>query len=249
MSCPKSNQVSGCLRCNLCRTIQQAFTICLVLMSVAFGIVPWVLLWVGGPIEGTYEGRRFFPLAESRSFGWLWFAIPGLLLMILITVWLWCERKRETLTRMRHAIGCLFLIGGIVASWSIYAWPWLSGPNKPNSEIIRDIGLAVAAVLTLVFVIWRERIASEDAGTKRLSVALQNFRRAAQLLECKSAVNKIVGIRMIREIGAKMDEYRCSCLRLVKWVRDNPGGDNFGEVTREAKEAICVLEKKDDGRD
>ena len=132
---------------------------------IVVGTLPWILLEFGvyWPIlRGAYGAEPSFRPNEVGSLG-----IP-LFVGMLATLWLFFEKWcYGSLGRMRHVIAILILTGVAVLSWTTYAWMWLSNGNESNSATIRDIGLAIAAVLTLVFVIWRERIASSQASTAR----------------------------------------------------------------------------------
>ena len=163
---------------------------------------------------------------------------------LLIAIYLCCQiRKKESLGRMRHAIAILGLLGLAIASASIYGWSWLNSGDDSNSGTIRNIALGIAAILTLVFVVWRERIASGTATFDR-------YESAVQMLGDPSVATCIAGIRIIRDLG-RYPGYRTMGLPVLRAFVQDPTPSRPDETKRsrqaavdEANHAIDALSKE-----
>lgn len=221
------------------------FSIVVRVLPILVVALPLLLLHIDidWPIRPACEHCESSPrLYEWISLG---FAI---LATILIIIWLVCEDFRnEQLSKMRHAIAILVLIGLAVASWSTYTWGWLNIGDESNSATIRNIGIAVATVLTLIFVIWRERIASERSGTAKKELNLARFQRGTDMLSSKSEAVRIGGIALLRMLGQE-NEFRETCLHVLLSVRSNSTGDE-GKAAKHAIEALAdqsIAQNKED---
>ena len=158
----------------------------------------------------------------------MWFIFAA---SIGVSLYLGIEKTRlGELPRMRHAIGILFLIGLAIASASIYGWDWLNGDDDSNSATVRNIALGFAAALTLIFVIWRERIASGKATSDR-------FESAVQMLGDPSVATCIAGIRIIRDLG-QYPRYRRMGLAVLNAFVDDPAPSRLGGTVRSRGAAV-----------
>ena len=110
-----------------------------------------------------------------------------------LAMWLaWEKSVRGSLSRIRHAIVILALIGVVIASASAASWEWLNNDADSNSESVQHIALGIAAVLTLIFVIWRERIASGKASFER-------YTSGVRMLGDETMTIRLAGIGIIVE--------------------------------------------------
>ena len=137
----------------------------------------------------------------------------------LIPLWRW-HRSGES-WRMRYAIIALAQIAVAVGYITAYNWDGLNGAGSA-SDTVRNIGLAVAVVLTLLFVIWRERIASNRADDGLASSLAERYRDGARLLMSRKAIERIAGIYLIQELaresispGRRNHHYWEMCLNLL----------------------------------
>ena len=187
--------------------------------------------------------------AEHSAYRELLLAGAGLIATATALLLCFLRRRGET-WRMRYAIGWLVLIGAAIASVAAYHWQWLQGDDSPSATI-RNIGLAVAAVLTLVFVIWRERIASNQASNEFAASLADRYREASEMIASNDRVRRIAGIRLIRELGMNMGlpreirrHYRFMCLDLLNRYKATRRTRNKRDPELQVlNEAIQCLEK------
>ena len=144
---------------------------------------------------------------------------------------------------MRHSIAILALAGLVIASASASSWEWLTDRADSNSQSVQHIALGTAAVLTLIFVIWRERIASEKASFDR-------FTSGVQMLGDANMATRVAGIWIIEDV-CQYPRYRCQGLQVLRAFFKHPTrGNAIFPVSRNradvksAQEAIKGLERK-----
>ena len=153
------------------------------------------------------------------------------------------ERCRHgELPRMRHAIASLLLIGLVIVSASIFAWNWLGSDDESNSATVRNVALGFAAVLTPIFVIWRERIASGKATSDRYS-------KAVRMLDDPNPAICIAGIGIIDDL-CRYPAYRDMGLAVLNAFIEDPAPRQTGGrirsregSIREAKSVIAAWSK------
>ena len=141
-------------------------------------------------------GTRICPTSESCiSAEQVAFVAVAFVISLLVAAVLALTKLRgRSLDRVRHALAVLAISGAAVASASMCVWDWLNGGQEPNSVTVRNVALGFAALLTVVFVIWRERIASGQASFER-------FQRGTNMLNDGNMAVRIGGICIIREVG------------------------------------------------
>ena len=145
---------------------------------------------------------------------------------------------------MRHAIGILGLIGVTITAASVFCWSWLSSNGaSSNSQVIQHIALGVAAVLTLLFVIWRERIAGANAS-------FEQYRTGVRMLGDTNMVTRIAGIQLLEEVG-QYPRWSPLALQVLNAFVSNSTSDDDpdapapeGDDVKSAKDAIQKLDDK-----
>ena len=204
-----------------------SFVVLLALMWDKHRYLVAVLLLVIG-MAGT---AALYGLEHACSWGcafeWdaFYFSLP-------LAVWLTREKcVNESLGRVRAAIAILALIGMVIASASASYWFWLSGDAEPNSQSVQHIALGLAAVLTLVFVVWRERIASGKATFER-------FTTGVQMLGDQNISTRLAGVGIILEV-CENRVYRDQGLRVLRAFANN--NTSASDDVRAAREAIKRL--------
>ena len=131
---------------------------------------------------------------------------------------LWCLQRIGESWRMRFAIAALAQIVIAVGYITAYNWDWLSGSGSP-SDTIQNVGLGIAAVLTLIFVIWRERIASNVAADKLSDSLAERYQNGARMMASGNTIERIAGISLIEELGRRHPRYHAMCLGLLnQWL-------------------------------
>ena len=158
-------------------------------------------------------------------------------------LFLWKLHRKGENWRMRFAIAVVAQI--VVAAGYITAHNWigLNGSAAPT-ETIRNVGLAIAAVLTLFFVVWRERIASNQMEVNLSSSLAERFQHGARLLTSGNEIERIAGIHAIRELAidsmsARTDNcrYYQMCFDLLKQTciyrqRNRSSHEELSEIKR-----------------
>ena len=136
-------------------------------------------------------------------------------------VFLGCLQLAGQQWRMRYAIAGIAQIVIAAGYITAYNWDWLIGSGSP-SDAIQNVGLGIAAVLTLIFVIWRERIASNRADDKLSDSFAERYQNGARLLASLNTIERIAGIRLIEELGRESTwrgrrniRYQAMCLGLL----------------------------------
>ena len=84
-------------------------------------------------------------------------------------------RVKQSFADMIHAILSVSIYFCVVSAWTIALWPWLAGDAGSNVDTIAKIALASAALPTVLFVIWRERIASDASLDQRFNNAINGL--------------------------------------------------------------------------
>ena len=170
---------------------------------------------------------------------------------LLILFLLECLRRGHEEWRMRYATGAIvFAIVG-AGYVTAYLWDGLNVTGNPSTTI-RDVGLAGAAVLTILFVIWRERIASNQADDRLAASLADRYQNGVQMLASQNSFERIGGIGVIRELGGergpsggRQRKYQEASLNLLReWVDyQRKRGLTLTETEdRIAREAIRHLE-------
>ena len=213
----------------------------------AFVFLHWVLIMSKCVISET---TCDFVLTEGNLYGNFLLYI-GLFSSIAVLIKLECWRRRNDEWRMRYAAGVIALTVISAGYFTAYFWDGLNGGASPSTTI-RDMGLAVAAVLTLLFVIWRERIASNQAEVKLSDSLAGRFQNGVQMLSSNDPVERIAGISAIRELGRESSspgyrncEYYSMSLNLLcelQRYRNSSGSSETDESS--LQEAIRYLKKR-----
>ena len=197
-----------------------------ILAAVLF--VPFVALVVdeGHPRKWSclYEVATDSSAECDRVATAVWIAIP---LSVVLGLWLAYDKGNEgSLHRVRHTIGILALLGLGIASIAGPNWWWLASGDSPNSESVQHMALGTAAVLTLLFVVWRERIASGKASFER-------YVEGVRMLGDASMVTRTAGVLIIRDLCENL-AYRCKGFRVLEsFVLQSTEGTLSAGVLRE----------------
>ena len=133
-------------------------------------------------------------------------------------LWLAYEKGVEgSLHRVRHTIGILALLGLGIAWVAGPNWWWIASDDSPNSESVQHLALGTAAVLTLFFVVWRERIASGKAKFDR-------YTEGVRMLGDANMATRTAGVWIIANLcGDRV--YRCQGFRVLEsFVSQNTQG-------------------------
>ena len=154
----------------------------------------------------------------------VWIAFP---LSFVLGLWLACEKVvGGSLHRVRHTIGILALLGLGIASVAGSNWWWLASSDSPNSETVQHMALGTAAVLTLLFVVWRERIASGKASFER-------YVEGVQMLGDANMATRTAGVLIIRDLCANL-AYRYKGFRVLEsFILQSTEGTLSAGVLRE----------------
>ena len=154
----------------------------------------------------------------------VWIAVP---LSVVLGLWLAYEKGNEgSLHRVRHTIGILALLVLCLASVAGPNWWWLASGDSPNSASVQHMALGTAAVLTLLFVIWRERIASRKASFER-------YVEGVRMLGDASMTTRTAGVLIIGDLCENL-AYRCKGFRVLdSFVLQSTEGTLSADVSQE----------------
>ena len=104
-----------------------------------------------------------------------------LVLAITVVAWVsavviaWEVWRKKSFADMIHAVLSVTIYLCVVSAWTIALWPWLADGKGSNADTIAKIALASAAIPTVLFVIWRERIASDASLDRRFDNAINGL--------------------------------------------------------------------------
>ena len=161
-----------------CRVAQFDFIVLAALGLLIVSVIHWVLLNVEG---GWCVRDCYFAINNKVDWGYKFALLHGpLLLNVLALVWMQCLRVTSSEERVRYAVGGFLLIGIAVGYVSAYHWVGLGGLEDPSATI-RNIALAVTAMLGSIFIVWQSRIAGKQArATARQVRAIEKQAVAAE---------------------------------------------------------------------
>ena len=98
---------------------------------------------------------------------------------------------------MLELIVGILVLGGLVAWWQ---WNWITD-GSTGSEVLRNVGLIVAAVVAIPLAIWRSRVAERQAETAHLAMLGQRFQQALELAGNKEGALQVSGIHALRRLA------------------------------------------------
>ena len=203
--------------------------------AVLFVLFAALLLDEGHPTEWSclYEAATDSSAECDRVTTAVWIAFP---LTVVVGLWLaWEKGVAGSLHRVRHTIGILALLGLGIACVAGPNWWWLASGDTPNSESVQHLALGTAAVLTLLFVVWRERIAGGKASFER-SV------EGVRMLADASMVTRTAGVLIIGDL-CENPVYRCQGFRVLEtFVLQNNEGTLTVGVSRERMDVRCACD-------
>ena len=115
------------------------------------------------------------------------------------------------LTLDRFYLGFLFLALVVCVAFTVYFWGWLRScglTEAANSETLRNVGLAVAGFLALIFASWRAQVAGRQADatnrqaeTAEHGLLSENHRRAIDMLGSDNLASRMSGISSLQDLA------------------------------------------------
>ena len=160
----------------------------------------------------------------------IWALLP---VSLVFAAWLgWSKWLNGSLARMRDAMVILGLAGITVMSAAALGWGWLIDGTRPNSQVVQHLALGAAAILTLLFVIWRERIASENAS-------FEQFKSGVQMLGDPNIVTRIAGVRLLARVG-RFPRWRGPVLKVLRTFDEDASSDPTAEGTPALREDVLA---------
>lgn len=117
----------------------------------------------------------------------------------------------------------LLLLGGGLLAW--WQWDWLTD-DASGSEIVRNVGLIVAAAVAVPIAIWRSRVAERQADTAHRSLLDQRFQQALTMAGDDEAALQVSGIHALRRLAAEYpDIYEEQVDEVLDALAQFPVGD------------------------
>ena len=130
-------------------------------------------LWLADECDLVRPDRPFSPFTKGVQ------GLLGFTLFFVSVGLAWCVaweiKVKKSFADMIHAILSVSIYFCVVSAWTIALWPWLAGDAGSNVDTIVKIALASAALPTVLFVIWRERIASDASLDQRFNNAINRL--------------------------------------------------------------------------
>ena len=88
---------------------------------------------------------------------------------------------------------------------------------------MRNIGLAVTAILASIFVVWQTRISGGQAKTDRTKSSADRYREASVMLADNNLVVRIAGVQLLEELSRDDKCYRSNTASLLNHFADGRG--------------------------
>ena len=225
----------------LTKILPNCFVLLCIVAFLTFSIIHWGLLVV----ECGWSGSKCVYELKPEAYDWYSFAMlhsPMLLgcsVSVIMCVFVWND---ET-WRMRFVIGMVILVGVAVILASAYHWSGLQGDEAP-SNAVRNIGLAAAAPLLLIFTAWRARIADAQSNTAHSSMLNERYQHGAEMLGNTVLAVRLAGIYQLQRLGQDHpSEYHIQIVRLLcSFIRHPTIADDSRSVILQDDEHYTVRE-------
>ena len=136
-------------------------------------------------------------------------------------IWMLILGKRNETGRVRYAICGFLLIGIAVGYVSAYNWGELNGSEEPSATI-RNMALAVTAILGSIFLVWNIRITDRQTRAKERQarageqwdrtdsskVSADRYAAASRMLTDDYLLARIAGIQLLARLSNDDKNYR-----------------------------------------
>lgn len=180
---------------------------------------------------------------ESYRFALL--HVPWAASVVIICMIVGLREKRQA-WRMRYAICWMILFAITFGYVGSYHWEGLQG-NQSSGQTLGSLGLAAVGVSTVLFVIWRGRIAGQANRIASDQSIAQQYQHASTMLSSDNVAVRLAGVAFIRELGGANRElgrankaYRRMSVKLLRaFASSSKYGQ--GEDTDIAQMAITYL--------
>ena len=173
---------------------------------------------------------------ESYRFALL--HVPWAASVVIICMIVGLREKRQA-WRMRYAICWMILFAITFGYVGSYHWEGLQG-NQSSGQTLGSLGLAAVGVSTVLFVIWRGRIAGQANRIASDQSIAQQYQHASTMLSSDNVAVRLAGVAFIRELGGANKAYRRMSVKLLRaFVSSSKYGQ--GEDTDIAQMAITYL--------
>ena len=135
-----------------------------------------------------------------------------------------------------------------VGYFSTMFWDWLSAEEsngtiirKSGSEIIRNLGLVIAAIIALPLAIWRSIVAGRQAKTAQRSLLNERYQKGSEMLGSEIFTVRLGGIYALARLAREHpEEYHTQIMQLYcAFVRAYPETDKNSAA--EGKQQITPL--------
>ena len=176
----------------LTKILPNCFVLLCIVAFLTFSIIHWGLLVA----QCGWSGSKCVYELRPEAYDWYSFAMlhSPMLLSCSVSAIMCVFVRNGEMWRMRFVIGMVILVGVAVILASAYHWSGLQGDEAP-SNAVRNIGLAAAAPLLLVFAAWRARIADAQSSTAHSSLLNERYQRGAEMLG-----NTVLAVRLGRVV-------------------------------------------------
>ena len=191
--------------------------------------------------ECGFSGQGCPYVLGQHQGNWYLFAllhVPWAASLVIIGMIVYLREKGQA-WRMRYAICWMVLFVITFGYVGSYHWEGLQG-NQSSGETLGGLGLAAVGVSTVLFVIWRGRIAGNaNQIASDLSIA-QQYKHASTMLSSDDVAVRFAGVALFRELGRANKANRRMSVKLLRSFVSSPKFGQ-GEDTALAQATISYL--------
>lgn len=144
----------------------------------------------------------------------------------------------------RRVIALVAVILGVGAS-VVLGWGWLrsGGGTESNGETLRNVILAVGAVVALFLAVWRSRVAERQANTARRSLAYERFQRGVEMIGSPVLAVRLGGIYALDHLAKEWWGHHVQVMRVLCAFVRNPPHDHDAPRP-DVQDAVSVIGRR-----
>ena len=147
--------------------------------------------------------------------------------------------------RAGQVIVLVAVILGIGVGVALGRWDWLRGGDgaESNGETLRNIILAVGAMVALVLAPWRSLVAERQANTARRSLAYERFQRGVEMIGSPVLSVRLGGIYALDQLAKEWWGYHVQVMRVLCAFVRNPPHDHDAPRP-DVQDAVSVIGRR-----
>ena len=141
-------------------------------------------------------------------------------------------------------LGAAGLISVVVVALVLGSWLTGTGPGEETgSTTLRNLGIAVAALVALPLAVWRGQSADRQAKTAELALLNERYHRGVELLRGDQTPDRLAGIDLLRRLAEEHpNEYYGATLRLLCAFVRQPVTDGRPDAGRVREDVQVIVQ-------